>query len=140
MVVNPCPCADGIVVCPRVEPIFWFAINAYCSIGRLDDSVKMFDRMSRLIDGKASVALYNVVIYGFVKFREFEKGLRFYERDKEKGRVPNVVSFNTLIKGFFRERKVEEGVGMAYEMIELGCEFSVVTCEILVDGLRSEKF
>ncbi|KAL8118266.1 hypothetical protein AgCh_015977 [Apium graveolens] len=121
MVANLCPCADGIVACPRIEPIVWFEINAYCSVGRLYDAVKMFDCMSRLIDGKASVALYNVVIHGFVKFMEFEKGLRFHERMLRIG-----------------ERKVDEGVGMTYEMVELGCEFSVVTCEISVDGLRFE--
>ncbi|XP_039173515.1 pentatricopeptide repeat-containing protein At2g36240-like [Eucalyptus grandis] len=57
---------------------------------------------------------------------------------KEKGCSPDVVSFNTLIRGFFRERKFEDAIAMAYEMIELGCQLSSVTCEILVDGLCTE--
>ncbi|XP_039173518.1 pentatricopeptide repeat-containing protein At2g36240-like [Eucalyptus grandis] len=57
---------------------------------------------------------------------------------KEKGCSPDVVSFNTLIRGFFRERKFEDAITMAYEMIELGCQLSSVTCEILVDGLCTE--
>ncbi|XP_019193801.1 PREDICTED: pentatricopeptide repeat-containing protein At2g36240 isoform X3 [Ipomoea nil] len=110
---NPCPCADGIFSCPRTEPIFRFAINAYCRSGKFDDALLAFDTMKRLIDGKPEM------------FKEM----------KNYGCVPNVVSFNTLIKRFLWEGKIEEGIGMAYEMIELGHEMSSVSCEILVDGL-----
>ncbi|KAL6145577.1 hypothetical protein ACLB2K_056263 [Fragaria x ananassa] len=149
IVANPCPCSDGIFSCPRTEPIFRFAISAYCRVGRLDDAVRAFDSMRKLIDGKASVVVYNILINGFVKCGEHDKALWFYERMfglalelfkdmRGKGCSPNVVSFNTLIKGFFREGKFEDGIEMAYEMIEFGCEFSSVTCEILVDGLCRE--
>ncbi|CAN1772125.1 Pentatricopeptide repeat-containing protein At2g36240 [Linum perenne] len=38
-------------------------------------------------------------------------------------------------EGFFRQGKIDDAVKMAHEMIDLGIEFSGVTCEILLDGL-----
>ncbi|KAK4343554.1 hypothetical protein RND71_036648 [Anisodus tanguticus] len=142
---NPCPCADGIFSCPKTEPIYRFSINAYCKAGRFDDALLAFDTMRRLIDGKPDVAVCNIIIHGFVKFKHFDKALEFYHRMigervkpdemKTHGCAPNVVSFNTLIKWFLLDGKIKEGIGMAYEMTEMGWEISSVTCEILGDGL-----
>ncbi|CAM8994876.1 unnamed protein product [Rhodiola kirilowii] len=163
---NPCPCSDGIFSCPRTEDIFRFSLNAFCRVGRLDDALKVFDKMRKMIDGKPNVAVYNMLIHGFVKRMEHERAVELYHRMlkdrvkpdvytfnilissycrnslfglalevfkemRSKGCRPNVVSFNTLIKGFFREMKYDDAVQMAYEMIDLRCELSCATCEIL---------
>ncbi len=75
------------------------------------------------------------LISSYCRNKKFEMNLELFREMREKWCSPNVVSFNTLIMGSFRERKFDEGVKMAYEMIDLGCEFSSVTCEILADGL-----
>ncbi|PHT95827.1 hypothetical protein T459_03709 [Capsicum annuum] len=111
---NPCPCADGIFSCPKTEPIFRFAINAYCKAGRFDDALLAFDTMRRLIDGKPDVAVCNIIIHGFVKFKHFDKALEFYHRMIGERVKPDVITFNTLIAGY-------------------------LTCEILVDELCRKR-
>ncbi|KAA8521060.1 hypothetical protein F0562_011787 [Nyssa sinensis] len=143
IVSNPCPCSDGIFSCPRTEPIFRFAINSYCRVGRFDDALIAFDHMLKMIDGLPNVAMFNMLIHGFVKHGEHEKALGLYNRMIKDRVKPDVFTFNILISSYCRnsqfglalERKSEEGIGMAYEMIELGCVFSNVTCEILIGGL-----
>ncbi|KAL8230145.1 hypothetical protein R6Q59_000517 [Mikania micrantha] len=102
---------------------------------RLDDALKVFVKMLKLVDGKPNVAIYNTIIHSFVKYDKFEKGLEFYGRMIKDRVKPDAITFNILING---EGKLKQEVGMAYEMIKLGCGFSNVTCEILVDGLMKE--
>ncbi|KAH0971653.1 hypothetical protein GBA52_023809 [Prunus armeniaca] len=132
------PCSDGIFSCPRTEPIFQFAINAYCRVGRLVDAVNAFDSMRKLIDGRPSVVVYNILIHGFVKCGQHDKALGLYDKMMKDRVKADVFTFNILISSLLSERKFEDGIGMAYEMIEFGCKFSSVTCEILGDGLCRE--
>ncbi|CAI9097734.1 OLC1v1034210C1 [Oldenlandia corymbosa var. corymbosa] len=138
MASNPCPCSDGIFSCPKTEPIFRFAINTYCRVGRFDDALFAFDSMKRLIDGKPNVALYNIIINGFVKYKHFEKALEFYEkmiRDRVK---PDVISFNTLISGYCKNSQFELALEMFKEMKNKGCVPNVVSFNTLIKGFFRE--
>ncbi|KAK2410008.1 pentatricopeptide repeat-containing protein [Trifolium repens] len=53
---NPCNCSQAIFSCPEIEPIF------------------------RLIDGKPSVSLCNILIHGFVKSGRFDRAFEFYNQ------------------------------------------------------------
>ncbi|KAL5559162.1 hypothetical protein UlMin_035373 [Ulmus minor] len=102
LVSSPCPCSDGIFSCSRIEPIFRFAINAYCRAGKLDDAVVAFNSMGKLIDGKPSVVLYNILINGFVKFAQNDQAFELYNqmiRDRVK---PDVFTFNILLSSYCR--------------------------------------
>ncbi|CAM8994888.1 unnamed protein product [Rhodiola kirilowii] len=141
---NPCPCSDGIFSCPRTEDIFRFSLNAFCRVGRLDDALKVFDKMRKMIDGKPNVAVYNMLIHGFVKRMEHERAVELYHRMLKDRVKPDVYTFNILISSYcrnslfglaLREMKYDDAVQMAYEMIDLRCELSCATCEILVSGL-----
>ncbi|GER29059.1 pentatricopeptide repeat-containing protein [Striga asiatica] len=131
---NPCPCSDGIFSCPKIESIFRVSISSFCRSGRLDDALYSFDIMRRLIDGKPDVALYNIVVQGFVKLGKVEKGVEFYEkmiRDRVK---PDVVTFNTLISGYCRNSKFDQALEVFGEMKEKGCLPNVVSFNTLIKG------
>ena len=98
MVSNPCPCSDGIFSCPKSEPIFRFALNAFCKVGILDDAEIAFANMGRMIDGKPSVAIYNILINGYARRREHEKAMAVYEKMIKDRVKPDVFIFNTLIR------------------------------------------
>ncbi|CAH9059345.1 unnamed protein product [Cuscuta epithymum] len=129
---NPCPCADGIFSCPRTEPIFRFAINAFCKSGRFDDALLAFDTMKRLIDGKPEAAMYNIIIHGFVKFRNYGKALGFYDRMIHDRVKPDLITFNTLISGHCRNAQLGLALQMFKEMKNHRCVPNVVTFNTLI--------
>ena len=45
-----------------MEPLFRFVIDAFCRARKLNDAVFAFETMKKLIDGKPSVVIYNVLI------------------------------------------------------------------------------
>ncbi|XP_060179555.1 pentatricopeptide repeat-containing protein At2g36240-like [Lycium barbarum] len=129
---NPCPCADGIFSCPKTEPIYRFAINAYCKAGRFDDALLAFDTMRRLIDGKPDVAVCNIIIHGFVKFKHFDKALEFYRRMIGDRVKPDVITFNTLISGYCKNSQLGLALQMFKEMKTHGCAPNVVSFNTLI--------
>ncbi|KAL3839268.1 hypothetical protein ACJIZ3_023859 [Penstemon smallii] len=137
---NPCPCSDGIFSCPMTEPIFRVSITSFCRTGKFDDALYAFDTMKRLIDGKPDVALYNIVIHGFVKFGNLGRGLEFYRRMIRDRVRPDSVTFNTLISGYCRNNRFDLALEVFKEMKEKGCVPNVVSFNTLIKGFfRDEK-
>ncbi|CAN1277343.1 Pentatricopeptide repeat-containing protein At2g36240 [Linum perenne] len=131
---NPCPCSEGIFCCPRIEPIFHLAVNAYCKAGSLDSGFAAFESMRKLIDGKPSVAIYNGLINGFVKSGNHAKGLEVYNimlKDRVK---PDVFTFNILINSYCKNKKFEMALELFREMKEKGCTPNVVSFNTLIRG------
>ncbi|VFQ92617.1 unnamed protein product [Cuscuta campestris] len=135
---NPCPCADGIFSCPRTEPIFRFAINAFCRSGRFDDALLAFDTMKRLIDGKPEAAMYNIMIHGFVKFRHYDKAIEFYHRMIKDRVKPDVITFNTLISGHCRNSQLGLALQMFKEMKNHGCVPNIISFNTLIKRFLME--
>ncbi|KAL7247814.1 hypothetical protein ACSBR2_002679 [Camellia fascicularis] len=141
MVLNQCPCSDGIFSCSRTEPIFRFAINSYCRVGRFDDALIAFDYMVKMIDGLPNVAVYNTLIHGFVKFREHEKALGFYNRMIKDRVKPDVFTFNILISSYCRNSEFGLAFEVFKEMRIKGCSPNVVSFNTLIKGFfRERKF
>ncbi|PPS06297.1 hypothetical protein GOBAR_AA14352 [Gossypium barbadense] len=139
VVANPCPCSPGIFSCPQIEPLFRFVIDAFCRSRKLSDAVFAFESMKKLIDGRPSVVIYNVMINGYLKSGDFDNALRFYER-MEKDRVkPDVCTFNTLISGYCRNGKFESGLKLFKEMKEKSCRPNVVSFNTLIQGFFRER-
>uniref|UniRef100_A0A803L0M7 Pentatricopeptide repeat-containing protein n=1 Tax=Chenopodium quinoa TaxID=63459 RepID=A0A803L0M7_CHEQI len=136
---KPCPCSDGIFCCPRFEPIFRFAINSYCRVGRLNDASLAFDIMKKLIDGKPSVAVYNILIHGFVKNSQHDKALRLYDQlilDRVK---PDVFTFNILISSYCKSNSFGSALELFKEMRAKSCEPNVVSFNTLIKGFFKER-
>uniref|UniRef100_A0A2N9HWC1 Pentacotripeptide-repeat region of PRORP domain-containing protein n=1 Tax=Fagus sylvatica TaxID=28930 RepID=A0A2N9HWC1_FAGSY len=141
MASNPCPCSDGIFSCSRTEPIFRFSINAYCRVGKLDDAVVAFECMKKLIDGRPSVALYNILIHGFVKCGEHCKALQVYDKMIKDRVKPDVYTFNILISSYCRNKRFGLALELFKEMREKGCSPNVVSFNTLIRGFfRERKF
>ncbi|KAK9755303.1 hypothetical protein RND81_01G016600 [Saponaria officinalis] len=137
--VMPCPCSDGIFCCPRIEPIFRFAINCFCRVGRLDDALLAFDTMRKLIDGRPNVVLYNVLIHGFVKNGRRDKALSLYDRLVNDRVKPDVFTFNILISGYCKSSMFGSGLALFKEMRVKGCEPNVVTFNTLIRGFFTDR-
>ncbi|KAK4396523.1 Pentatricopeptide repeat-containing protein [Sesamum angolense] len=131
---NPCPCSDGIFSCPKIEPMFRVSISSFCRAGRFDDALFAFDIMKRLIDGKPNVALYNIVIHGFVKFGKLDRAVEFYGRMVRERVKPDAVTFNILISGYCRNNKFGLALEVFKEMKEKGCVPNVVSFNTLIKG------
>ncbi|XP_073149793.1 uncharacterized protein [Henckelia pumila] len=131
---NPCPCADGIFSCPKIEAIFRVSIGAFCRSGKFENALFAFDTMKRLIDGKPDVALYNIVIHGFLKFGKLDKGVEFYGRMIRDMVNPDVVTFNTLISGYCKSNKFALALDVFQEMKDKGCLPNVVCFNTLIKG------
>ncbi|CAL9026475.1 unnamed protein product [Prunus brigantina] len=141
MVSNPCPCSDGIFSCPRTEPIFQFAINAYCRVGRLGDAVNAFDSMRKLIDGRPSVVVYNILIHGFVKCGQHDKALGLYDKMMKDRVKADVFTFNILISSYCRNSQFGLALELFKDMREKGCSPNVVSFNTLIKGFfRERKF
>ncbi|PHT40036.1 hypothetical protein CQW23_18890 [Capsicum baccatum] len=117
---NPCPCADGIFSCPKLN---LFSVSQLMLIAKLfkhfDKALEFYHRMigERV---KPDVITFNTLIAGYCKNSQMSLALQMFKEMKTHGCAPNVVSFNTLIKWFLLDGKIEEGIGMAYEMTEMG--------------------
>ncbi|CAM8994877.1 unnamed protein product [Rhodiola kirilowii] len=135
---NPCPCSDGIFSCPRTEDIFRFSLNAFCRVGRLDDALKVFDKMRKMIDGKPNVAVYNMLIHGFVKRMEHERAVELYHRMLKDRVKPDVYTFNILISSYCRNSLFGLALEVFKEMRSKGCRPNVVSFNTLIKGFFRE--
>lgn len=124
-----------------MEPLLHFVINICCKTHRLDDAAFAFETMKKLIDGRPSVVIYNMLINGYVKIGDFEKALDFYQRMLSDKVKPDVFTFNILISGFCRNGRFNLGLHLFGEMREKGCTPNVVTFNTLIKGFfRESKF
>jgi pentatricopeptide repeat protein len=135
---NPCQCSQAIFSCPQTEPIFRFAIQSYCKAFKFDDAVFAFNVMRRLIDGKPSVSVCNILIHGFVKSGRFDRAFEFYNQMVKDRIKPDVFTFNILISGYCRDFKFSCALEMFDEMRKMGCHPNVVTFNTLIKGLFRE--
>ncbi|GKE03252.1 pentatricopeptide repeat-containing protein [Tanacetum coccineum] len=120
------------------KPIFCFAINSFCNVGRFDDVVLGFDNMCKLVDGKGNVAIYNIMIHSFVKYKICENGVEFYGRMIKDRVKPVVVTFNILTKGLFRNSKFGLALEVSKEIRVNGCVPDMVTFNTLIKGFFKE--
>ncbi|KAL5575828.1 hypothetical protein UlMin_017527 [Ulmus minor] len=132
LVFSPCPCSDGTFSCSRTEPIFKFAINAYCRAGKLDDVVVAFDSMRKLIDGKPSVVLYKILINGFLKFARNDQAFELYNRMIRDRVKPDVFTFNILLSSYCRNSQYGLALDLFKEMKEKGVSPNVISFNTLI--------
>ncbi|KAL5561486.1 hypothetical protein UlMin_031233 [Ulmus minor] len=139
LVSSPCPCSDGIFSCSQTEPIFQFAINAYCRAGKLDDAIVAFDSMRKLIDRKPSVFLYNILINGFVKFARNDQAFELYNRMIRDRVKPDVFTFNILLSSYCRNSQYGLPLDLFKEMKEKGASPNVISFNTLIKNSQISK-
>uniref|UniRef100_A0A2N9FJ44 Pentatricopeptide repeat-containing protein n=1 Tax=Fagus sylvatica TaxID=28930 RepID=A0A2N9FJ44_FAGSY len=95
----------------------------------------------KLIDGRPSVALYNILIHGFVKCGEHCKALQVYDKMIKDRVKPDVYTFNILISSYCRNKRFGLALELFKEMREKGCSPNVVSFNTLIRGFfRERKF
>ncbi|WOL14132.1 hypothetical protein Cni_G22912 [Canna indica] len=139
MLALPCPCADGIFACPRIEPTFRFTIHAFCRAGCLDDAISAFENARKSIDGRPSAALYNALMNGFARHREHQKAVDLYERMIKDRVKPDAFTFNILISSCLRCSDLDSALDWFREMRARGCEPNVVSFNTLIKGFFKQK-
>ncbi|KAJ8477188.1 hypothetical protein OPV22_020915 [Ensete ventricosum] len=139
MVAHPCPCADGIFACPRLEPTFRFAIHAFCRVGHLNDAISAFKDARKSVDGRPSTALYNSLINGFARQREHQKAVDLYKSMLKDRVKPDSFTFNILISCCLRCSDLDSALDWFREMRARGCEPNVVSFNTLIKGFFKQK-
>ncbi|KAF2285188.1 hypothetical protein GH714_038981 [Hevea brasiliensis] len=138
----------GLLLSPTVSrnsPRFslsWHPIPALVlKAGKLDDALLAFETMRKLIDGRPIVAVYNVLIHGYVKCGQHDKVTEIYNRMLKDRVKPDVFTFNILISSYCRNKKFEMALELFREMREKGCSPNVVSFNTLIMGFfRERKF
>ncbi|KAL5548848.1 hypothetical protein UlMin_004079 [Ulmus minor] len=133
------PCSDGIFSCSQTEPIFRFAINVYCRVGKLDATIVAFNSMRILIDGKPSVVLYNILINGFVKFARNDQAFELYNRMIRDRVKPYVFTFNILLRSYCRNSQCGLALDLFKEMKEKGSSPNVISFNTLIKIRKFQK-
>ncbi|KAL5573318.1 hypothetical protein UlMin_022915 [Ulmus minor] len=139
LVSSSYPCSDGIFSCSQIEPIFRFAINAYCRARKLDDALVAFDSMRKLIDGKPSVVIYNILINGFVKFARNDQAFELYNRMIRDRVKPDVFTFNILLSSSCRNSQYGLALDLFKEMKEKGASPNVISFNTLIKIYKFQK-
>ncbi|KAL9332095.1 hypothetical protein ACSQ67_001705 [Phaseolus vulgaris] len=136
---HPCPCSPSIFSCPHTQPIFSHAIHAFSKSSQLHHALSAFHSMTKLIDSKPDVVVFNVLIHAFVKRGNLTQALQFYREMVVTHRVkPDVFTFNILISGYCRNSQFALALEVFHEMGKAGCEPNVVTFNTLIRGMFRE--
>ncbi|CAN6451550.1 unnamed protein product [Victoria cruziana] len=139
MLAHPCPCSQGIFSCPHLDTIFTFAINTFCKLRRLDEAMFLFSNMRKVIDGRPSVVVYNMLLSCIAKCRSHESAIKFYASMLEDKVKPNIFTFNILVSSYCRNSQFDSAIGLFKEMRTKGCVPDVVTFNTLMHGLFQER-
>ncbi|XP_027366619.1 pentatricopeptide repeat-containing protein At1g09190 [Abrus precatorius] len=88
-------------------------IQFYASCERMHDAHKMFDAMR-----DRDVIVWNLMIRGFCKVGDLEKGVKLFRQMKER----SVVSWNMMMSCLVQSKKYDEALELFREMLEQGFE------------------
>ncbi|CAL9245519.1 unnamed protein product [Arabidopsis halleri] len=110
-------------------------IEAYCSVGELDEALKLFKDMGLRSKVNPNTVIYNILINAFSKLGNFGQALSLKEEMKMKMVRPNVETYNALFKCLKEKNQAETLLKLMDEMVEQSCEPNQITMEILMERL-----
>lgn len=110
-------------------------IDAYCSVGELDEALKLFKDMGLHSKVNPNTVIYNILINAFSKLGNFGQALSLKEEMKMKMVRPNVETYNALFKCLNEKTQGETLLKLMDEMVEQSCEPNQITMEILMERL-----
>lgn len=86
---------------------------------------------------RAMPSLYtlNIMINFSCRLNRVDYGFSILGKILKLGNEPDTITFNTLVKELFAEDKIMNAVDMVIEFTGKGCQTTIVTYAILVDGL-----
>ncbi|KAK4340258.1 hypothetical protein RND71_041720 [Anisodus tanguticus] len=111
-------------------------IRVSCN-GSFELAQKFYDDMVKS-GVSPNVYTYNIMIRGFCRKGDLQKGLVVFDEMEKSGCLRNVVTYNTLIGGYCKIGKVDEAVELLKLMQVRNLEPNVVTYNAIVNGLCRE--
>lgn len=90
------------------DVIYSIMINYLCENGRVDEAYKVLVEMQVKEGCRPSAAVYRMMVDGFCKVQEFEKGLGILNAMLVCGHCPRLETFGSLILGFAESGRMDE--------------------------------
>uniref|UniRef100_A0A7N0T3I8 Pentatricopeptide repeat-containing protein n=1 Tax=Kalanchoe fedtschenkoi TaxID=63787 RepID=A0A7N0T3I8_KALFE len=106
-------------------------IHAFCESDRLDEAVKIFERMRV----PPNTVIYNILIDGHCKTGNIETAASLMNEMRAGNLRPTTNTYNSLFKAFMEEQRLDKALNLMDQMIEDGCNPDLVTMKILSDWL-----
>ncbi|KAK1434392.1 hypothetical protein QVD17_00132 [Tagetes erecta] len=149
--------------CAPNEFTFGILVRGYCRAARADEGLELLEMMRSMEIG-SNIVIYNTLVSAFCKEGKTNEAEKLVEMLREDGHVPNVVTFNSMISALcsagkvleasriFRDMQVNKELGneelglvrngmlleaqaVLNEMAEKGVQPSIVSYNIMMDGL-----
>ncbi|XP_058100450.1 pentatricopeptide repeat-containing protein At3g49240, mitochondrial [Magnolia sinica] len=117
-------------------------LDALSKNGKLDDAVKLFDRMMGEHDPPRQLTMnlgsFNVMVDLFCSEKKFTEATEVFQKMGEKRCVPDTPSCNNLIEQLCGNGMVAEAEEIYREISELGVSMDECTSVLLVDACFAE--
>ncbi|GMH11503.1 hypothetical protein Nepgr_013344 [Nepenthes gracilis] len=111
----------------RRDVVSWTSvISAYCSMGKLNESIVLFERMK--MEGlEPNEFTWHALMTGYAKGGDCHGAFAIFCRMTRERLVPDLVTWNALISGFARSNQSLEAVKLFGEMLSIGIRPNHVT-------------
>jgi pentatricopeptide repeat protein len=109
-----------------------FVIDGYCSQNRMDEAIKVFDKMIQK-GCSLSVVSYNILIHRYYKDTRIVEAVNLFREMTNNGMIPTFVTYNILIGRFCQVRRPKTALELLPEMQGIGQYPNVQTYAILLD-------
>ncbi|VVB13851.1 unnamed protein product [Arabis nemorensis] len=107
-------------------------IQAYCSSGKMNEALKLFNDMGSDSKVFPNTVVYNILINALCKLGDLKQALSLKE-DMFKKRVrPNVETYNAFFKILKDNNQLETVLELMDEMVKHSCEPNHITMEVLM--------
>lgn len=115
----------------------WTAmICGYSSIGRIEESVTLFERM-KLEGVEPNDFTWNAMITGNARRGDCDNAFMFFSRMCEESLVPDLVTWNAMISGFVQSQRASEAFQLFHDMMCCGIRPNQVTVTGLLPACGS---
>ncbi|KAI0527540.1 hypothetical protein KFK09_003144 [Dendrobium nobile] len=121
----------------KIKPddvIYSILINYLCENGRMDEAYKVLVEMQVKEGCKPSAAVYRMMVDGFCKVQEFEKGLGILNAMLVSGHCPRLETFGSLISGLVKGGRMDEVCFVLEEMMKRKLGLDLEEWHSLVDA------
>lgn len=88
-----------------------YLVNCYCKIGKVDEAMKVYDRLEEY-GSNPNAATYRTLVYYLCRNEEFEKGYKVFKESVKFHKIPDFNTLKLLVEGLMKKSKKKEAKGL----------------------------